>query len=111
MSPGSVDIDVETGQTAQAEIIAPTSKVLFRALNRDGSELKKFDVRINIFKGTSTENNDDFIAMRLGGDAIMLLPGQYAVRVEAWDKSKRDPFVEVVEVAPASDQTIELVFP
>lgn len=111
MSPGSVDIDVETGQTAQAEIIAPTSKVLFRALNRDGSELTKFDVRINIYKGASTENNDDFIAMRIGGDPILLLPGQYAVRVEAWDKSKRDPFVEVVDVAPASDQTIDLVFP
>ncbi len=111
MSPGSVDIDVVTGQTVQAEIIAATSKVLFRALNRDGSELTTFEVRFQIYKGESTEDNDEFVAMRIGGDPILLLPGRYAVRVEAWDKSKRDPIVEVVDVAPAADQTIELVFP
>lgn len=111
MSPGSVDIDVVTGKTVQAEIIAATSKVLFRAFNRDGSELTTFDVRFQIYKGESTENNDDFVAMRIGGDPILLLPGRYAVRVEAWDKSKRGPVVEVVEVSPAADLTVDLVFP
>ncbi len=111
MSPGSVDIDVVTGKTVQAEIIAATSKVLFRAFNRDGSELTTFDVRFQIYKGDSTENNDEFVAMRIGGDPILLLPGRYAVRVEAWDKSKRDPVVEVVEVSPAADLTVDLVFP
>ena len=111
MSPGSVDIDVVTGKTVQAEIIAATSKVLFRAFNRDGSELTTFDVRFQIYKGNSTENNDEFVAMRIGGDPILLLPGQYAVRVEAWDKSKRDPIVEVVDIAPATDLAIDLVFP
>ncbi len=111
MSPGSVDIDVVTGKTTQAEIIAATSKILFRAFNRDGSELTTFDVRFQIYRGDSTENNDEFVAMRIGGDPILLLPGRYAVRVEAWDKSKRDPIVEVVDVAPAADQMIDLVFP
>ncbi len=111
MSPGSVDIDVVTGKTVQAEIIAATSKVLFRAFNRDGSELTTFDVRFQIYEGESTENNDEFLAMRIGGDPILLLPGRYAIRAEAWDKSKRDPVVEVVEIAPAADQTIDLVFP
>lgn len=111
MSPGRVDIDVVTGKTVQAEIIAATSKVQFRAFNRDGSELTTFDVRFQIYKGDSTENNDEFVAMRIGGDPILLLPGQYAVRVEAWDKSKRDPIVEVVDVAPAADLAIDLVFP
>lgn len=111
MSPGTVEVDVITGETAQAEIIAPTSKVLFRAFNADGSELTKFDVRFGIYQGNSTTNQEAWVKGLIGGDAVFLLPGQYAVRVEAWDKSKREPVVEVVEITPASNQTIDLVFP
>ncbi len=111
MSPGSVDLDVATGETVQAEIIAPTSKVLFRAFNADGSELTKFDVRFGVYQGSSTTNQDAWVKGLIGGDPVFLLPGQYAVRAEAWDGSKRDPVSNVVEVTPASDQTIDLVFP
>lgn len=110
MSPGSVELDVVTGETAQAEVIAQTSKVTLRAFNADGSELKAHDSRLNVFQGEKTEN-EAFVKMVLGGGALFLLPGQYSVRAEAWDGSKREPVFQSITVSPASEQTINVTFP
>ncbi len=111
MSPGSVELNVVTGETAQAEVIAQTSKVTLRAFNADGTELKAHDSRLNIYQGSSTTDNGAFVKMVLGGGALFLLPGQYSVRAEAWDGSKREPISQSITVSPASEQTINVTFP
>ena len=110
MSPGTIEVDVVTGETASAEIIAASSKVLFRAFTAEGSELTRHDVRFEIFQGASTEDTSARVAGRIGGDAILLLPGQYAVRAEDWSGDKRDPATEVVTVEPGAIQTFDLKF-
>jgi len=111
MSPGSVELDVLTGETARAEVVADTSKVLFRAFNRDGGELTRHDVRFNIYRGPSTTDQGAFVKMVIGGDPVFLLPGHYALRTEAWDGSKREPVIQTVTVEAAADQTVEVRFP
>lgn len=111
MSPGSVELDVLTGETARAKVIANTSKVLFRAFNKDGGELTRHDVRFNIYRGPWTTDQGAFVKMVIGGDPLYLLPGQYALRTEAWDGSKREPVIQQVTVEAAADQTVEVTFP
>jgi len=111
MSPGTIEVDVVTGETANAEIIAASSRILFKAFVADGRELQRHDVRFTIYQGASAADETKRVAGRIGGDAILLLPGQYAVRAEDWSGGKREPITKVVTVEPGAVQTFELKFP
>ena len=109
MSPGTIDVEVLTGETSQAEIVAPTSKVLLRAFNPDGSELKRFDVRFAVYSGTNPNDKEAWVKQVIGGDPLFLLPGEYTVEVQAWDQSKRS-FHQAFIVEAAKEQTFDLTF-
>ncbi|MEM8813475.1 MAG: VWA domain-containing protein [Pseudomonadota bacterium] len=110
VSPGSASVEVVTGKTGAGEVIAASSKILLRAFNPDRSELKRHDVRFQIYKGTDTQDQPAFVAMRIGGDPIILTPGPYAVRIEAWDGTKRS-FEERFEVGVGENREVEFSFP
>lgn len=111
MSPGTIDLDVVTGEQVTGEIVAPTSKVLFRAFKADGSELKRFDIRFYLFKGSSTEDRSASVKMVIGGDPLYILPGEYSVRAEGQGADKGLVASKTVIIPPASDQIIDVHLP
>ncbi|CAN0602495.1 unnamed protein product, partial [Ectocarpus sp. 12 AP-2014] len=75
MSPSAASVTVAAGDVAEQEIIAPTARVGFRAFNSDGSELTRFDLRHQVYRGPLDQN--DHIASKIGSDTYFLLPGRY----------------------------------
>ncbi|MFN3171750.1 MAG: vWA domain-containing protein [Hyphomicrobiales bacterium] len=109
MSPGTVSLAVSAGQVSEQEVIASTARVGFRVFNTDGSELTSFELRHNVFRGPVDQN--ERVAGGIGGDALLLLPGSYTARVEAWDDGPRRSVETEFELAAGDDRIIEITMP
>jgi Ca-activated chloride channel family protein len=109
MSPGTVSLAVSAGQVSEQEVIASTARVGFRVFNTDGSELTSFELRHNVFRGPVDQN--ERVAGGIGGDALLLLPGSYTARVEAWDDGPRRSVETEFELAAGDDRIIEVTMP